>query len=742
MSKGTLITIIICVTLFLSTIVAGIFASLTKKQSSTYGADLLRRIINTLWLIPSLLWYPVQAIIEVVHGIAFRFNAEVHDTFKTEDYINNRIQKLIRSSVSSVFHGHSNLLNTYSNRKVAKTLTALLQFISFITTYAGFTFFLGTVNPLAPLFMALVVQGGCYYLLNYAASRKRTGMWKRHVLLFVLILTSTVTSYIGIFDGVVQPINLMKEQYEAYAEVVEIIIKQETENTYKSNIDINKIEKAIVFINKTYYDAEKKIQSLTQQIDNIDTKRYVQNTYTDRNGNLISYTTSVTDIDAQNKLAELTAQTDELEINFDNLKSYIETNTKASDIYKVSENIIQNSLESASAENKNIWNSYIGALYDCYKLYEELYPNAKESTNEAKTYYESMKIDEEINIVKNKKEIEDLKLETFEKEILGNDTEIAESENYTFTDLLDKVLSSEVSLIDTFNKMVVSENATNAHEIHNKINEKINDNYTKLFNRIGASNKQHLKSAREDAIIENPQIMPFTEPFKNIEIIGETIFSLIIAILVDGLSLLIAFALINKQKSILYFEKVVDLRATREEMLEDCLMYICLNDIQNNPTSSLKTDSRAKIQDYVSKKINDVMRDFMAKIHQIYLSDELNSFGYISEDDIKNFNEDEKRLFYTLNNAALVHPCHGSEIIKIINADFDENTTNEPQANQNLINKYNSVFSDDKIFYIVSKNLHFWFCENFSELLQNSMFFKTAEDGLGENLTPQNGQTI
>ncbi len=735
MTKGILITIIICITLFLSAIVAGIFASLSKKQSSTCGTDLLRRIINTLWQIPSLLWYPVQAIIEVVHGIAFRFNAEVHNTFKTEDYINNRVQKLIRSSVSSVFHGHSNLLNTYSNRKVAKTLTALLQCISFITTYAGFTFFLGTVNPLAPLFMALVVQGGCYYLLNYAASRKRTGMWKRHVLLFVLLLTSTVTSYIGIFDGVVQPVNIMKDQYEAYAEVVEIIIKQETENTYKSNIDINKIEKATVFINKTYYAAENKIQSLTTQANDINTQRYMQNSYTDENGNLISYTSSVTDIDAQNKKVELVTQAEELKSNLDNLEDYIKAATKASDIYKSSENIIQNSLEAASEEDKNTWNSYVNALYDCYKLYEKLYPDAKEGENEAKTYYESMKIDEEMNIVKNKKEIENLKLETFEKEILGNDTEITESENYTFADILDKVLNSEVSLIDTFNKMVVSKNATEAQEIHNNINEKINDNYTKLFNRINDSNKKHLKSAKEDAIIENPQIMPFTEPFKNKEIIGETIFSLIIAILVDGLSLLIAFALINKQKSILYFEKVVDLRATREEMLEDCLMYICLNDIQNNPTSSLKTDSRAKIQDYVSKKINDVMRDFMAKIHQIYLSDELNSFGYISEDDIKKFNEDEKRLFYTLNNAALVHPCHGSEIIKIINADFDENTTNEPQANQELINKYNNVFSDDKIFYIVSKNLHFWFCENFSELLQNSMFFDIEEDGFDEQET-------
>lgn len=250
MSKGIMITIIICVMLFLSAIVAGVSAFLSKKQRSTYGDDLLSRIINTLWQIPSLLWYPIQAIIEAAHSIAFRFNTEVHDAFKMEDYVNNRIQKLIRSSVSSVFHSHSNLLNTYSNRKVAKTLTALLQCISFITTYAGFTFFLGTVNPIAPLFMAIVVQGGCYYLLNYAASRKRTGMWKRHILLFVLILTSTVTSYIGIFDGVVQPINLMREQYESYVEVVETIINQEIESTYKSNIDSNKIEKATFFIKK------------------------------------------------------------------------------------------------------------------------------------------------------------------------------------------------------------------------------------------------------------------------------------------------------------------------------------------------------------------------------------------------------------------------------------------------------------------------------------------------------------
>lgn len=468
----------------------------------------------------------------------------------------------------------------------------------------------------------------------------------------------------------------------------------------------------------------------------------MQNSYVDENGNLISYSSSVTDIDAKNKQTELTAQAKALENNLNNLKDYIDTDTKSIDIYKASENIIQNSMEAASEEDKNIWNSYTRALYDCYKLYEELYPDAEDRDNEAKIYYDSMKIDEESNIVKNKKEIENLKLETFEKEILGNNAETTKDEKYTFSNMIDKVINGEVGLIDALNKTVVSKNATDAHEIHNNINEKINDNYTKLLNRISDKDKQRLKLARENAIVENPQIMPFVEPFQNNEIIGESIFSLIIAVLVDGLSLLIAFALINKQKSILYFEKVIDLRATREEMLEDCLMYICLNDIQNNPSSSLETDSRAKIQDYVSKKINDVMRDFMAKIHQVYLSDELNSFGYFSEDDVTNFDEDEMRLFYTLNNAALVHPCHGSEIIKIINADFDEYTKNEPQANQKLINKYNTIFGDDKIFYIVSKNLHFWFCENFSELLQSSMFFNITENDLSENSTSENEETI
>jgi len=86
-------------------------------------------------------------------------------------------------------------------------------------------------------------------------------------------------------------------------------------------------------------------------------------------------------------------------------------------------------------------------------------------------------------------------------------------------------------------------------------------------------------------------------------------------------------------------------------------------------------------------------------------------------------NEDEKRLFYTLSNVALISPCYRSEIIETIHKDFDEfeKGTDKPKAHKPLIDSYESIFEEGKVYYLISKNLHLWICENFSELLQSTM---------------------
>jgi hypothetical protein len=66
---------------------------------------------------------------------------------------------------------------------------------------------------------------------------------------------------------------------------------------------------------------------------------------------------------------------------------------------------------------------------------------------------------------------------------------------------------------------------------------------------------------------------------------------------------------------------VGDLRPYREEMMEDCLMYICLNHL---------SEKRGEDDEYRLK----YMRSFVKKMHYLYLWGELNAFAYFDPEDV------------------------------------------------------------------------------------------------------------
>jgi hypothetical protein len=285
-------------------------------------------------------------------------------------------------------------------------------------------------------------------------------------------------------------------------------------------------------------------------------------------------------------------------------------------------------------------------------------------------------------------------------------------------------------IIGYINQIVVSKEVIVAEEIRIVLTQTIDNNYSELTPLLTEDRSERLKEAKENASIENTQIMPFTLPFNDGDVRGEAVFAFGVALIVDVLSALIAWALIRRRESSLYYKTIGEYKRSREEMLEDCLVYISLGTIQENQSNNTGVKlSKGEIENEVIEIINKTMKSFMAKIKPLYLPGELNAFGYI--DDISGFDENEKLLFYTLNNAVLIHPCHKDEIIKVIRKDFDmhENSKDEGTVNDNkdsatgIVAGYESKFEDGNIYYLVSKNLHVWFCENFSELLQNEMLF-------------------
>ena len=93
--------------------------------------------------------------------------------------------------------------------------TFALQLISLTTTYRGARYYLLDLNPLAPFLFALVVQILLFYFSKQAgqhAHMKPT----RYMIFLVIVCISVLTSYVGIINNTISPLNDYKNQYKEY----------------------------------------------------------------------------------------------------------------------------------------------------------------------------------------------------------------------------------------------------------------------------------------------------------------------------------------------------------------------------------------------------------------------------------------------------------------------------------------------------------------------------------------------
>ena len=93
--------------------------------------------------------------------------------------------------------------------------TFALQLISLTTTYRGARYYLLDLNPLAPFLFALVVQILLFYFSKQAgqhAHMKPT----RYMIFLVIVCISVLTSYVGVINNTISPLNDYKNQYKEY----------------------------------------------------------------------------------------------------------------------------------------------------------------------------------------------------------------------------------------------------------------------------------------------------------------------------------------------------------------------------------------------------------------------------------------------------------------------------------------------------------------------------------------------
>ncbi len=695
------------------------------------------RIKKYLLYLPEIIWLPIETIIFVIYEFFFRINRSVLKGFSSEKYEESRIRRIVYKAIGASLKSHSNILSSYHSRRIAKIFTFLLQIISLITTYAGFTFFLGNLNPIAPLLIAIVVQGGCFYLLNYTAANKRSGQWRRYILLFVLIAISVTTSFMGIFNSIVSPIESMNDTYYSYVSAANRLLDYKTSTIFKSytNTEINT---TYGFIEEKNELARTNIESQSKTYEAFDTTINEPYTYFDNWGNTYVELIPIEKEDLKTKKETLKENIDLLSGYFEDTNHFLDS-IKISDVQKAYEKLTSNpqSYKDENNSDKKIYTSFQKAINAAKQINKalnnqtedisKLELSALEEYSEKNKEYNEFRLPYDINSENPNKD---------------NSNEPDKKETETTTPNYSQIIKDN-NVFSVLNRIVVPEDMIEAETTRNKIINKVKKNYkdiieydeqilnSELANDDLKKYIDNYNSEYEKAInIESPQVMALTNSFSNPHTIGKAIFSLSIALIVDGLSVLISFALLIKKKSVLYYDDISKYRANREEMVEECFMYICLNDIKKNPPSNKTTTSETQITSTVANKMNDVMGAFLLKIHYCYFPDEFNAFGYISKDDYEKFSDEEKRLFVTFCNISMIQAFHQKEIIDLINHEFDENEkqTNTPKANDELVDTYRNLFPQNQIYYIVSKSLHVWTCENFSELLQNTMMFYDDKD--------------
>lgn len=622
MNTGIIIVSIISLTCIIISIIAVIASSITKANNDSCYKTLLNRIIKTIWRIPSMLWYPIQGSVYALHEITRRLYTTIQDLLKTDEYHAKKTRRLVSLAVGAALNNQSNITNTYRNRHVVKIFTLLLQIISFITTYAGFTFFLGAVNPVAPLFMAITVQGCCYYLLNYFSSQKHSRACIRNILLVSLLLISMTTSYIGIFNGIVMPTETMKSQYNNYSAMVNAIIENQMKTKTSPEIDAVVFSEAVQMIRCVSKNSDSYIDALEEKIKNINTVKRIVIKDVDENNNIIEKIRYVDDPDAAKIKSSLEFVMKSLQKSVSDLSDYVKSSDcNAESVFNAYSNIIANpnKFDGASDDDVAVYNLFSNAVLNCKSI---LSITEKQSEEPMATSYALENVEECLKLLNirdnvTNKEAHKLwlsyKLGDYNSDIAKQNDVSADNYSKASTDSSKKILDHVYNFMDDLNSTVVPDDIIRAQEIRNQIESKIDNNYLGLKALVtegGLEADSNLVAALDDAkaasAIDNVQLMPFTMPFRNRQILGETIFSMIIAISVDGLSWLISFALLNKRPSILYYDQVGKLRLNKEEMLEDCLMYICLKSVVKAQKDCKKLLTKSEINDHIIEKISDV----------------------------------------------------------------------------------------------------------------------------------------
>lgn len=148
---------------------------------------------------------------------------------------------------------------------VAAVVSLLLQVISFLTTLSGAKAYFEATAAIAPLFFALAVQSVVYFLEN-GIRRKVT--LPKILALTLAIVCSSYFSFVGIYNNIVPPERYLEKTYKTYATALEEQLRElQYSRQSSASADINKAVNGIVTEYTSLSSEAENLNSLSEQIE-------------------------------------------------------------------------------------------------------------------------------------------------------------------------------------------------------------------------------------------------------------------------------------------------------------------------------------------------------------------------------------------------------------------------------------------------------------------------------------------
>lgn len=519
---------------------------------------------------------------------------------KKEKMLKKHMEEQIDDIKKDIFMSKNEIFTNSIVSKFILFITFALQFISIFTTFNGTRTYFEKVHWLAPVLFALTIQISLLLFSNIAWSKRRR-LLGRKILLIVMALISIFFSYIGVINSALPPSqdyrNYIDDFNDVYEDTLELVSAMPNASTFKEEVD------SITHrVNVRLTDIDSAIESKNESIQVLTVPEYVTSSTTTSDGEVIYNRTRNPTYDLNmEKINSFREDIKNLQKNQEQISEY--KDQKLEDLSSFSPN------DSQKIEEE-------------YKLFAENYNESSvllEKSND--TLPTNLKglyfLTETVSTSSDSSKL--IKYDDIEKSVrddLGN----YDSNKNGFAKSIYTFLSGNSFSVDTtsspestqstneLSQTIDTTSSVYYHYLYNKvlnytqsrlmwldnISSQLNKTYEndseitkKLLDEL-ESKKQELQkfninenSAETIVSIVSPDTIAF-QRFVKTESLDKAIFSLFLAVLVDGLTVFIPWLGEKHRESVLYAKNNKDLLNDQEDVLEDMLVSLWVETQRNS----------------------------------------------------------------------------------------------------------------------------------------------------------------